>query len=124
MKFELHDTGGLSFSGYADDFVIINSNQYKDNLVITNNTITPFLGDSLANINYTDILAYYANDKPDIVLFGLTNPIKKYPNNTLIKDLQKNGIGLELMSIQATCRTFNFLIGEHRNIVCFILFNH
>lgn len=59
--------------------------------------------------------------EPTIVLVG-TGHDRSVPNVELMAALAARGIGLEIMSTQAACRTFNVLLQERRRVVA-ALFN-
>lgn len=58
---------------------------------------------------------------PEIVLLG-TGGAMLLPDVDLMALLAKRGIGLEIMSTAAACRTFNVLVHEQRRVVA-ALFN-
>ena len=57
---------------------------------------------------------------PEIILLG-TGAETAVPDVGLIASLAKLGIGLEIMSTPAACRTFNVLASEHRRVVAALL---
>lgn len=58
--------------------------------------------------------------KPEIVLIG-SGAHQRWPDIGLIRRLQQQGIGVEVMDTGAACRTFNILIAERRNVVAALL---
>jgi uncharacterized protein len=58
---------------------------------------------------------------PQIVLLG-TGAALVWPEADLMSQLAARGIGLEIMSTPAACRTFNVLVHERRRVVA-ALFN-
>ncbi len=59
--------------------------------------------------------------EPQIIVLGMGTEIL-LPDVTLIASLAELGIGLEIMSTPAACRTYNVLVHEGRNVVA-ALFN-
>lgn len=59
--------------------------------------------------------------EPEILLIG-TGRSPALPNVELIGTLAKRGVGLEMMTTDAACRTFNVLVHEYRRVVV-VLFN-
>jgi uncharacterized protein len=59
--------------------------------------------------------------EPQIVLLG-TGAALVWPEADLMAELAARGIGLEIMSTPAACRTFNVLVHERRRVVA-ALFN-
>jgi uncharacterized protein len=54
--------------------------------------------------------------EPEILLIG-SGPGPVLPNVELIGALAKLGVGLEMMTTDAACRTFNVLVNEYRRVV-------
>ncbi len=59
---------------------------------------------------------------PDIILLG-TGKNLIFPPRELIFQMAKLDIGLEVMSTQAACRTFNLLISEYREPIAILMFD-
>jgi uncharacterized protein len=59
--------------------------------------------------------------EPEIVLLG-TGSALEWPAADLMAALAARGVGLEIMSTPAACRTFNVLVHERRRVVA-ALFN-
>jgi uncharacterized protein len=59
--------------------------------------------------------------EPEIVLLG-TGLALLWPEADLAGELAASGVGLEIMSTPAACRTFNVLVQEQRRVVA-ALFN-
>ena len=56
-----------------------------------------------------------------IVLLG-TGPRQRFPHPRLTAALASAGIGLEVMDVQAACRTYNILVAEERKVAAALLF--
>ena len=59
-------------------------------------------------------------EHPDLVLFG-TGEIQRFPPPTLFAPLMAAGIGYEVMSTAAACRTYNILMGEGRPVLAALI---
>jgi uncharacterized protein len=57
----------------------------------------------------------------DIVLLG-TGRRQRFPHPRLTAALAKGGIGVEVMDLQAACRTYNILVAEERKVAAALLF--
>jgi uncharacterized protein len=57
---------------------------------------------------------------PEIVLLG-TGSRQQFPAPELLLCFYKRGIGIEAMTTEAACRTFNVLMSERRNAVAAML---
>jgi len=120
MQVNLHNNEGNQFTNYTDNSVTINQTEYYNNLLVSPIAIEEMGISSIEELN-SDILDHILNYKPDIIIFG-TGTMIKYPNIQILKRLQQLRIGFEIMPIPALCRTFNYLIGEGRNVIGILLF--
>jgi uncharacterized protein len=59
--------------------------------------------------------------KVEIVLLG-TGARQRFPHPRLTAALAQAGIGLEVMDVQAACRTYNILVAEERKVAAALLF--
>ena len=57
---------------------------------------------------------------PELVLMG-TGSRQVFPHPRLVFALQREGIGIEVMSTDAACRTYNVLAGEGRKVVAALM---
>jgi uncharacterized protein len=57
---------------------------------------------------------------PDIILFG-TGSKQRFPAMTLMTEIMRAGVAIEVMHTEAACRTFNVLTGENRAVVAALL---
>jgi uncharacterized protein len=57
---------------------------------------------------------------PDIILFG-TGLRQRFPNITVLTEIMRKGVAIEVMETNAACRTFNVLVNEHRSVVAALL---
>ena len=51
-----------------------------------------------------------------------TGPRQRFPHPRLTAALAQAGIGLEVMDVQAACRTYNILVAEERRVAAALLF--
>ncbi|MEN9947096.1 MAG: hypothetical protein RLZZ293_1482 [Pseudomonadota bacterium] len=120
MQVNLHNTQGNQFSHYSLNSVTINQIEYNTNILVTPDCIQPLAISQISQLtldNYQFILDF----QPDLILFGTGGQIQ-YPEAPLLKALQKQQIGFEVMPIPALCRTFNYLVGEGRKVVALLIF--
>lgn len=118
MKFHLTQPEGLNlFTGYGDDYVIINGERYdQTSLLITPNTIIQdWQVNDFAALQPKHFDAFIAQ-QPEIALLG-TGSRLQFPHPRLSAALTNAGIGLEVMDTKAACRTYNILVAEGRHVV-------
>ncbi|MDH5184640.1 MAG: MTH938/NDUFAF3 family protein [Gammaproteobacteria bacterium] len=58
--------------------------------------------------------------KPEVVLLGC-GATMHFPGEEVLAPLYRQGVGVELMSTAAACRTFNILANEGRDVVALML---
>jgi uncharacterized protein len=58
--------------------------------------------------------------RPEIVLLG-TGAVQVFPPPELMMCFHRRGIGIEVMTTPAACRTFNVLVADRRNVVAALL---
>lgn len=106
---------------YSDNKIQINSIIYENSLIVSKKEIISDL--TINNIQQIDeqYLNLLLQFKPEIIIIG-HNELGKFPSLTIISQLSQMGIGLESMSIGAACRTYNVLLGEHREVVAGFIF--
>ncbi len=120
MQVNLHNSSGNQFTSYGSDSVTINQIEYRNNILVSPTQITPLPISSIAELddNYlTTLLEHH----PDLIIFGSGQSII-HPQRELLLRLSQLQIGFEVMGIPALCRTFNYLIGEGRNVLAVLIF--
>jgi uncharacterized protein len=58
----------------------------------------------------------------EIVLLG-TGRLLRFPRPELLRPLVQAGVGVEVMDVQAACRTYNILASEERKVAAALLFD-
>lgn len=122
MKFHLAQPEGLNlFTGYGNDYVIINGQRYAaPSLIVTpDEIIEDWHVGNFAQLNENHFQALLAL-KPEIALLG-TGTALRFPHPRLSACLTNAGIGLEVMDTGAACRTYNILVAEGRHVVMGVL---
>lgn len=109
------------FFGYGEDYVTVNQTRHTQNLIVLPDQLIEDWAenktlDQLESSDFKCLLPL----KPEIVLLG-TGTTLRFPDQAILKDLANNGIGIEVMDTQATCRTYNILVDEGRHIAAALL---
>jgi len=123
LKLHLDNISGINaFTGYGEGYVMINGQRYVHNLVVLPERIVsdwqPTGFDALCAADFARLAAL----EPEIVLLG-TGSRLRFPRPELTRALIEAGIGLEVMDIQAACRTYNILAAEKRKVAAALLFS-
>lgn len=122
MKLHLSNISGVNaFTGYGEGYVMVNRQRYERSLVVLHDRILtewqPAGFDELSAADFTLL----AELKPEIVLLG-TGARLRFPRPELTRALIEARIGIEVMDIQAACRTYNILAAEERKVAAALLF--
>lgn len=123
LKLHLSNISGINlFTGYGEGYVMVNRQRYAHNLVVLRDRLVtdwqPAGFDQLSPADFSLL----AELKPEIVLLG-TGARLRFPRSELTRALIDARIGLEVMDIQAACRTYNILAAEERKVAAALLFS-
>jgi uncharacterized protein len=114
MKLHLTTAAGQNMvTGYGADHVLVNGVRYERSLIILPETI---LRDwPVARHDQLEAQHFQAalDARPEIFLLG-TGLQHRFPSPRLYADLIGLGIGVEVMTTAAACRTYNILVSEGR----------
>jgi uncharacterized protein len=123
LKLHLSNPSGLNvFTGYGPGYVMVNNRRHEKSLVVlreqlvTDWQVSGF--DGLAAADFAALAAL----APEILLLG-TGDRQRFPRPELTRALVDARIGLEVMDIQAACRTYNILVAEERKVAAALLFS-
>jgi uncharacterized protein len=121
MSLTLHRSEGLNqVRAVSADGVDINGTLYTGSLIISANQLIdgwpPVTVDQLNEEQFAPVLEL----KPDLLLLG-TGHRQVFLRPQLYWFLLSAGIGVEVMTTAAACRTFNVVMSEGRNAVAALL---
>jgi uncharacterized protein len=123
LKLHLNNVSGINlFTGYGEGYVMVNHQRHAQSLVVLRDRVLtdwPPAGFDALDAGHFALLAELA---PEIVLLG-TGERLRFPRPELTRALIEARIGLEVMDIQAACRTYNFLAAEERKVAAALLFS-
>ena len=120
MKFHLSTGTGNVFTGYGPGYVEINKVRHEANLVVFPDHLSSgwaahgFAG--LVVEDFTSLLEW----QPEIVLLG-TGAAIRFPHPRVYAGLTAARIGVDVMDVQAACRTFNVLASEGRRVAAALI---
>ena len=123
MKLQIAQTVGQNtVTAYGDGYVSVNAVRYNSNLVILpDRLITEWTTARFETLGVADFELLAALDA-EIVLLGTGNQLR-FPRPELLQPLIKAQKGLEVMDVQAACRTYNVLISEGRSVAAALIFS-
>jgi uncharacterized protein len=121
MKLHASAPGGVQVvTAYGGDYVVVNGLRYEDSVVVLPERVVVWGGHSFATLAKEDF-GFLATLQAEIVLLG-TGARQRFPHPRLSAALAQAGIGLEVMDMQAACRTYNILVAEERKVAAALLF--
>lgn len=114
MKFSLADPGdGYTIHAYSNTELVVGELRFSGSIIILPERIIsdwrPRATEQLQASDFEVLLEL----QPDLVLLG-TGERQQFPPSYLYSCLTGAGIGMEIMTTPAACRTYNILISEGR----------
>jgi uncharacterized protein len=113
-------SGVNTITGYGEGYVTVNGERRSSPVVVMPDRIEDWSAKRFDHLS-TEDFAFLKNLKAEIVLLG-TGPRQRFPHPRLTAELARAGIGLEVMDLQAACRTYNILVAEERKVAAALLF--
>lgn len=122
MKLHLSGlTAVNAFTGYGPGYVAVNGMRHERSLIVLPDRLVLDWAATSFEALAAEHLAAVAEYSPEIVLLG-TGATLRFPRPELTRPLAQAGIGLEVMDVQAACRTYNILAAESRRVAAALLF--
>ncbi len=123
VKLHLSNTAGLNlFTAYGDGYVAVNHQKHEKNLILLPESLieawTTASVDTLQESDMQQLLGLGV----EVILLG-TGRRLRFPAGPLMRPFAPAGIGLEVMDLQAACRTYNILAAEGRKVAAALLFD-
>jgi uncharacterized protein len=112
--------GANTFTGYGEGYVMVNGERRESSLVVMADRVVGWPATAFEALTVADF-SFITDLKPEIVLLG-TGARQRFPHPRLTRALAEAGIGLEVMDVQAACRTYNILVAEERKVAAALLF--
>ena len=118
---KLHsDAGGHRITAYGAGFVSVNDATFTDTVLLGEGApATDFRERDPGDLGAATIARLQACD-PEVVIIG-TGARHVFLPPALIAPLTRAGVGVEVMSTSAACRTYNILGAEGRKVVALLL---
>ena len=121
MKLHASGPSGVNtITGYGEGYVVVNGERRDSSLVVLPDRIESWQVSQFEGLTESDFV-FLKNLGAEIVLLG-TGSRQRFPHPRLTAALAQAGIGLEVMDVQAACRTYNILVAEERKVAAALLF--
>lgn len=109
-----------SIRAYTDSSVTVNDQIYTRPLVISaDRLLSDWSAPSFAGLEARHLEELRQFDM-EILLLGTGNR-QRFPDPRLLMPLREHGIGIEIMTTPAACRTYNILLAEGRAVAAALL---
>lgn len=102
----------FTINRYHSGEVIVNNTAHQKNLVIFKDSLEDWPVTSLEQLD-TDALQILLDKKPELIVIG-TGEKHLFPSRELVTQAGLAGVGLEFMSSEQACRTYNLLASDGR----------
>jgi uncharacterized protein len=112
--------GQNAFTGYGEGYVAVNHVRYESSVIVTPERVLPWDALGFDSLRQEHFLALAAMGL-EIVLLG-TGARQRFPDPALLRPLAEARAGVEVMDLQAACRTYNILAAESRRVAAALLF--
>jgi uncharacterized protein len=121
VKLHASSPSGLNtITGYGEGYVMVNGERRDWNVVVLSDRIIDWAVSGFDALTAEDF-GFLKELNIEILLLG-TGPRQRFPHPRLTAALAQAGIGLEVMDVQAACRTYNILVAEERRVAAALLF--
>jgi uncharacterized protein len=109
-----------TFTGYGKGYVSVNGERLQRSAVVLPDRILPDWPPSSFDALAPEHFSMLAGLGCEIVLLG-TGAQLRFPRAEIIAPLVRAGVGVEVMDLQAACRTYNILMAEERKVAAALL---
>lgn len=110
------------FTAYGEGYVAVNNEKHQKNLILLpESIILEWSTATVSTLTESDMQKLLGLGT-EIILLG-TGQRLRFPAGPLLRPFAPAGIGLEVMDLQAACRTFNILAAEGRKVAAALLFD-
>jgi len=113
-------SGVNTITGYGEGYVMVNGERRASSVVVLPDRLEDWAPSAFDTLTADDF-QFLKQLGVEIILLG-TGPRQRFPHPRLTAALAQAGIGLEVMDVQAACRTYNILVAEERKVAAALLF--
>jgi uncharacterized protein len=106
--------------GYGDMTFKINDDEYQSSLIVSPEEVIKWQAESHTDISVPILEESVKFEDTEILLIGCGSTHKPIEDKVII-GLQKSGVGVEVMTTGAACRTYNVLLAEGRKVVAALI---
>lgn len=116
MKLHLSNPAGRNaITAYGSGYVDVNGVRHQSSLVVMPAGLETGWALGPGNEITVEAIRFLASLEAEIVLIG-TGASQRFPQPAALRPLVEAGIGFEVMTTPAACRTYNILVAEDRRV--------
>ena len=105
----------------GQDGVVIGDEAYQTSLILGARLLqTPWPVSDLASLS-VDKMAALLKHQPELIILGIGDQ-QQFPSTEIYAACFKQQVGLECMTLESACRTFNILMSENRRALLGLIF--
>jgi len=119
VHISLDSATGNSIQSWTEEGIVIDDRLISVSVIVTSDRIEHWPPTRVGELD-AELMAGLAVYRPDIVILG-TGPRLQFPPPALLAELQRHGIGVEVMANDAAVRTYDVLLSEQRNVLLALL---
>jgi uncharacterized protein len=120
MKLTDDTRRGTNFiRAYSQSEIRVGEDVVRTSCIVTAEAVrawTPQSADAITLADLEPLLAL----SPEIIILG-TGEVQQFPDTAVLGAILARGIGVEVMTTGAACRTYNVLAGEDRKVAAALL---
>jgi uncharacterized protein len=121
LKLHLSNAPGrFTVTAYGADYVDVNGERHQSSLLLLPGRVHTDWPPGPGNQLTAEAIRVLARIEAEIVLIGTGN-VQRFPDPAVLRPLIDAGMGFEIMSTPAACRTYNILVAEDRDVVAALL---
>jgi uncharacterized protein len=116
MQLELEKGFGNTIQSFSGGRLKINNEDMQCNVIVSaDRIIKDWAPPPVSELSIADLEPVFALD-PEVILLG-TGEAQTFPRGRLMTQIMRRGVGVEIMTTSAACRTYNVLMAEQRRVV-------
>jgi uncharacterized protein len=121
MRFSLDVSDNVnSIRAYRNGCITVNDQEVRRSMIVMpDRLITDWRPQSLDQIMAEDF-GIFQELQPEIILLG-TGERHRFPDPRLLQPILRRGLGLEVMTTVAACRTYNIVVAEGRRVAAALI---
>lgn len=120
INFTLEDShAGIFINAWEKTGIKVNNQLFEESLMLTPETLAPWAPQAFAELD-SEVMEQLLQTEATLIILGTGNR-HCFPPAKLLAPFYRQGIGVEVMSSAAACRTFNVLVSENRRVAAGII---